>query len=73
MLVGDSMRIITFKCHEPIARKLKREPSINRRFNTKSEIIRTLCDLYLNDHIVKHAVDEGIRRKHGDAIEEGIL
>ena len=73
MLVGDLIRIISFKCYEPVARKLKAEPSKNRRFNNQSEIIRTLLDLYHNDPHVKHAIHEGMRRKYGEVIPERIL
>ena len=67
------MRILSFKCYEPVAKQLKNEPSKNRRFNNKSEIIRTLLDMYFNDLIVKHSVHEGMKRKYGDVIGEGIL
>ena len=67
------MQIITFKCYADIARKLKAEPKKNRRFNNKSEIIRASLDMYFNDLIVKHAIHEGLKRKYGDAIPEGML
>lgn len=67
------MNTLTFKCYAKTARQLHNEPKKNRRFNTKSELIRTLCDLYLNDHIVKHAIHEAMKRKYGAVIDEGIL
>ena len=67
------MNTLTFKCYADTARKLKAEPAKNRRFNTKSEIIRTVVDLYLTDPIVKHAIHEGMKRKYGAVIDDGIL
>lgn len=67
------MESISFKCFAPLARKLKGEPKKNRRFNTKSEIIRTLLELYFNDLIVKRAVHEGMKRRYSNLIDEDLI
>lgn len=51
------MQIVTFRLEPKTRRKLKREPSQNRRWNNRSEIIRSLVDLYLHDQTVHDLID----------------
>ena len=55
-----------------LAKKLKAEPKLNRRFNTHSEILRTLTDLYLTDFTVKKFIHEAIKRKYPDLVNEAL-
>jgi hypothetical protein len=65
-----SLEIITFKCEPTLAKKLKAEPKTNRRFNSHSEILRTLVDLYLTDFSVKKFIHSALERKYPDIINE---
>lgn len=67
------MQTITFKIDGSLARRLANVPKKNRRFNTKSELLRMLVALYLDDHIVKHAIHEGMKRRYGNLIDEDLL
>lgn len=64
------MKIITFKLNPVLAKKLKSEPSRNRRFNTQSEILRTLVTLYLESQEFKMATHRLMKQRYSDLMDE---
>jgi len=67
-----SLVICTFKIDPTLFKKLKAEPKTNRRFNSHSEILRTLTDLYLTDFSVKTFIHGAIERKYPDLVNEDL-
>ncbi len=64
------MEIVTFLLRNDLNRKLKREPTVNKLWNTKSEIIRELIALYFEDHSIKHLVEKRCREKMRAQLED---
>ena len=67
------MKHITFRLRSDIARKLKREPLKNRRWNNQSEILRKLAEFYLENQSVRHAVHKALGMQYSELAAETIL
>lgn len=65
-----SMITVTFKLPSEILKKLKSEPSKNRRFNSQSEILRVITTLYLEDPGVRQSVHYAMNQRYTDIMNE---
>lgn len=65
-----SMITVTFKLPSELNKRLNKEPSKNRRFNSKSEILRVLTSLYLEDQGVRQSVHYAMKQKYSDIMDD---
>lgn len=61
---------ITVRMPGPLAKKLKAEPSKNRRFNNHSEVVRTLVTLYLDSNEFQMATHRLMKQRYADLMDE---